>query len=148
MIFNSPLKVMASKVKSWILNLNQYRNTYFRTLNTVKINYKEKMAEQILRSPKYNKIACIYTVYPANKRSFDLGNVCCIHQKFFEDALVELGKLPDDNYNHIPLVIYIFGGVDNKNPRVEIEPIEFSTEGVDKLKKILYNIIEQKGGTL
>lgn len=124
MIYNSPLKVLATKLKSWILNLNQYRNTHFRTLNTVKINYKECMRSQIATGPKYNRIATIYTVYPPNKRLFDIGNVCCIHQKFFEDALVELGKLPDDNYNYIPTVIYQFGGIDTNNPRVEIEVIE------------------------
>ena len=144
MIYNSPLKVMASKVKDWILNLNQYRNTYFRTLNTVKINYKKEMAEQILRSPKYNRVACIYTVYPKNKRSFDLGNVCCIHQKFFEDALVELGKLPDDNYNNIPLVIYMFGGIDASNPRVEVEVIDLDSVGIDKLTKIIYTNISSE----
>jgi hypothetical protein len=124
MIYNSPLKVLATKLKGWILNLNQYRNTHFRTLNTVKINYKLAMSEQINRSPSYNRVACIYTVYPKDRRSFDLGNVCCIHQKFFEDALVELGKLPDDNYNYIPTVIYQFGGIDANNPRVDVEVIE------------------------
>lgn len=124
MIYNSPLKVLATKLKSWILNLNQYRNTHFRTLNTVKINYKLVMQSQITSGPSYKKIACIYTVYPPNKRLFDIGNVCCIHQKFFEDALVELGKLPDDNYNYIPTIIYQFGGIDANRPRVEVEVIE------------------------
>lgn len=139
MIYNSPLKVLATKLKGWILNLNQYRNTHFRTLNTVKINYKLWMEKQIKAGPKYNKIACIYTVYPKDRRSFDLGNVCCIHQKFFEDALVELGKLPDDNYNYIPLVIYQFGKVDPLKPRVEVEVIEIGRRGVDKTIHICYN---------
>lgn len=139
MIYNSPLKVLATKLKGWILNLNQYRNTHFRTLNTVKINYKECMRSQIATGPKYNRIACIYTVYPKDRRSFDLGNVCCIHQKFFEDALVELGKLPDDNYNYIPLVIYQFGKVDPLKPRVEVEVVEIGRKGVDKTIHICYN---------
>ena len=139
MIYISPLKVLASKVKSWILNLNQYRNTYFRTLNTVKINYKKEMQSQIAIGPKYNKVASIYTVYPGNKRLFDLGNVCCIHQKFFEDALVELGKLPDDNYTNLPLAVYIFGGVDTTNPRVEVDIVDLENEGLDKVIDIVYN---------
>ena len=130
MIYNSPLKVLATKLKSWILNLNQYRNTHFRTLNTVKIIYKIAMESQIATGPSYNKIACIYTVYPKDRRSFDLGNVCCIHQKFFEDALVELGKLPDDNYNYIPFIAYRFGSVDPANPRVEVEIIDLEKEGL------------------
>lgn len=144
MIYNSPLKVLATKLKGWILNLNQYRNTHFRTLNTVKIKYKEYMRSQIATGPKYNKIACIYTVYPKDRRSFDLGNVCCIHQKFFEDALVELGKLPDDNYNHIPLVIYLFGKVDPLKPRVEVEVIDLDNIGVEKYLHIVYNDIGNK----
>jgi hypothetical protein len=98
------------------------------------------MRSQIATGPKYNKIACIYTVYPPNKRLFDIGNVCCIHQKFFEDALVELGKLPDDNYNNIPLIMYMFGSVDKDNPRVTIETIDYSKEGVEKIINMLYNI--------
>ena len=144
MIYNSPLKVLATKLKGWILNLNQYRNTHFRTLNTVKINYKECMRSQIATGPKYNKIACIYTVYPKDRRSFDLGNVCCIHQKFFEDALVELGKLPDDNYNYIPLVVYQFGKVDPLKPRVEVKIIDLDNIGVDKYLHIVYNDIGNK----
>ena len=143
MIYISPLKVLASKVKSWILNLNQYRNTYFRTLNAVKINYKEQMQSQIAIGPGYNKVASIYTVYPGNKRLFDLGNVCCIHQKFFEDALVETGKLPDDNYTNIPLTVYVFGGIDTANPRVEVELVDLEKEGVEKVIEILYNVYER-----
>jgi len=143
MKYVSPLRVMASKTKEWILNLNQYRNTYFRTLNAVKINYKKHMSKQIAEGPSYNKVACVYTVYPKNKRSFDLGNVCCIHQKFFEDALVELGKLPDDNVARIPMVIYLFGEVDGDNPRVEVDLEELNSEGVEKIIEILYNVIKK-----
>lgn len=131
MIYNSPLRVLASKLKSWRLNLNEYRNTHFRTLNTVKINYKLAMQSQISSGPKFSRIACIYTVYPPNKRSFDLGNVCCVHEKFFEDALVELGKLPDDNIDYIPTVIYQFGEIDANNPRVEVEVIELGDKKVE-----------------
>lgn len=144
MIFISPLKVLVTKVKTWILNLNQYRNTHFRALNTCKINYKLMMEKQIKASPKYNKAICIYKVYPANHRSFDLGNVCCIHEKFFEDAFVEYGKLPDDNTEYIPLVIYMAGDIDKDNPRVEIEVLEFNKESIDKIVDMLYNVIGGK----
>lgn len=140
MKYISPLKVKASKKKDFRLNLNEYRNTYFRTLNTCKINYKKDMESQIAIGPSYNKIACIYTVYPKSRRNFDLGNVCCIHQKFFEDALVELGKLEDDNVNKIPLTIYKYGEVDSVNPRVEIEVVELDSKGLEKVIQILYNV--------
>ena len=126
MKFISPLKILASKTKSFILNLNQYRNTHFRVLNNCKINYKKYMERQIKQSPKFKKVLCIYKVYAGNKRSFDLGNVCSIHEKFFEDAFVELGKLQDDNIDYIPLVIYLGCGIDKDKPRVEVEVMELN----------------------
>lgn len=139
MKYISPLKVKRSAKKDWILNLNQYRNTHFRTLNTVKINYKEHMAGQILGGPKYERVACIYTVFPKSKRDFDVGNVCSIHQKFFEDALVEFKKLDDDNKNRIPLSIFQYGEIDVANPRVEIDVVELGRVGIEKTIHICYN---------
>jgi len=135
----SPIKILASKVKSWILNLNNYRNTHYRVLNNCKINYKKYMEKQIKKLPKFNQVAIIYTAYNGNKRKFDLGNVCSVHEKFFEDALVELGKLPDDNISRIPLVLYVYGGLDKDKPRVDIDVMELDRESIDKIIYILYN---------
>lgn len=139
MLFISPLKIFASKAKQFILNLNQYRNTHYRVLNNCKINYKKYMEGQIKRVVPQSKVICIYTVYASSNRSFDLGNVCSVHQKFFEDAFVELGKLPDDNTQYIPLIIYKAGGVDKEKPRVEIEVLPWSKESIDKVVEMLYN---------
>ena len=116
----SPLKVAKSKFKWWILNLNNYRNTHYQSLNKTKINYKESIDSQIQGLPEFSKIKLTYTLYPATKRLTDISNVCSIHDKYFCDALVEAGKLPDDNYVYIPSVTYSFGEVDKDNPRVEI----------------------------
>lgn len=139
MLFISPLKIFASKAKQFILNLNQYRNTHYRVLNNCKINYKKYMESQIKKAKPQEKIICVYTVYAKSKRNFDLGNVCSVHQKFFEDAFVELGRLPDDNTQFIPLVIYKAGGIDKDKPRVEIEVLPWSKESIDKIVEMLYN---------
>lgn len=120
--FISPLWVQVGKRKI-ILNLNQYRNTHFRILNNAKIAYKNYMGDQIRKiKGKYKGKCCvIYTVYKGDRRDFDIGNICSIHQKFFEDAMVELGRLEDDTFEFIPLVIFCHGGIDKDNPRVEIE---------------------------
>lgn len=131
MKFISPLKILKSKLKYFILNLNQYRNTHYRILNTCKINYKKYMESQIKKAPKFNRVLCLYKVYFGSKRSWDVGNVCSVHEKFFEDALVELGKLPDDNNHYIPLVIYLGCGIDKDNPRVEIEVIDLNKNNLD-----------------
>lgn len=143
MKFISPMKVLASKRKMLRLNLNEYRNTHYRILNNAKINYKEFMKEQIQKAKRLGKALFVYTVYPGSKRSFDIGNICCIHEKFFEDAFVELGKLEDDNANFLPLVVYMYGGIDKDNPRVDIEAMELNRESIDKVVEMMYNIIEE-----
>jgi len=122
----SPLRVKQSEKKDFILNLNNYRNTHYRSLNTTKINYKALMKAQIEKLPEFNEIIIHYTIYPASKRRTDIGNVVSVHKKYFEDALVEFGRIPDDDYTHILFNSESFGSVDKENPRVEITitPIE------------------------
>jgi len=116
----SPLRVVQSAKKDFILNLNNYRNTHYRSLNTTKINYKAVMKEQIEKLPKFEVITVHYTIYPASRRRTDLGNVVSVHKKYFEDALVEFGRIPDDDYEHIIFNSESFGNVDKENPRVVI----------------------------
>lgn len=121
----SPLKIRLSidrkgKERFFILNLNNYRNTYFRTLNVAKIKYKQAIVDQIQDKPRYEKIAILYRVFKGDNRRFDIGNVLSIHQKFFEDALTECGKIPDDKSSILPLVVQMNGEVNIDNPRVDI----------------------------
>jgi predicted transcriptional regulator YdeE len=118
--------VPVSKNKKFSLNLNQYRNTNHHILNKAKINYKAIMAEQIQKLPKMERISINYTLYPATKRRTDIGNVVSVVKKFFEDSLVELGIIPDDDYTHIVKSTEQFGCVDKDNPRVEIEIIKLN----------------------
>jgi hypothetical protein len=124
-----PRKKSADKV--WILNLNTYRNTHHFTLNTVKILWKDIVAEAISQEavrkwcydPKhtFSKFRFVYTVYPETQRKFDLGNVLSIVQKFTDDALIDLGIIPDDNYKIIEEVVYRYGGWCKSYPRIELE---------------------------
>lgn len=118
--FSSPLQIFVGKRK-FILNLNNYRNTHYRVLNNAKVTYKMYMKKQIEKLPRLQPpIQITYTVFKGDKRNCDIGNICSIHQKFFEDALVELGKLPDDNHNMIKRSIFEWGGIDKLNPCVMI----------------------------
>ena len=78
------------------------------------------MEVDILSLPNFSKIEITYRLFPKTRRLCDVNNVCSAVDKWFSDALVELGKLPDDNYLHLPRVISEFGGVDKLRPRVEI----------------------------
>lgn len=115
----SPLRVKVSAEKHFILNLNNYRNAHYHTLNKAKVVYKELMLPILVGSIN-TPVSITYTLYPKSKRRTDIGNVLSIHQKFFEDVLVEGGYIPDDSYQHIPKILYLFGEVDPTNPRVEI----------------------------
>lgn len=129
MIINSPLRVAKGKnpekaklpKQFFILNLNNYRNAYYQTLNNTKKNYKTAIANQLKAVPVYTgPIKIHYRLFPQTKRLSDIGNVIAVHKKYFEDALVEAGKIPDDNYNHVVSSSEDFGEVDKENPRVEI----------------------------
>lgn len=116
----SPLRVPKSKSADFILNLNHYRNAHFHTLNNAKKRYLNEIQYQVKSLPLYKKIKLIYTLYPKNKKLCDLDNVLSIHAKFFQDALVTLGRIPEDNYLCVVGSEYRFGAVDKINPRVEI----------------------------
>ena len=143
MKFISPLKIMKSYAKNFILNLNQYRNTHYRVLNNCKINYKKYMKEQIEKAKKYDRAIFVYKVFEGNRRRYDLGNVCSVHQKFFEDSFVEFNKIDDDNSTFIPIVLYLKGRLDREHPRVEIDVFDFNKEGIDKMVEMIYNVYEE-----
>lgn len=120
----APLRVPKTKTKDFIFNLNVYRNTHYQTLNKVKIEYKQALKQQLDALPNFKRVIVEYRLFPKSKRRTDIGNVTSIHQKFFEDALVECGKIVDDSYDHVVMSLQSFGKVDKDNPRVEIRIIE------------------------
>ncbi|WP_065647683.1 hypothetical protein [Pantoea eucrina] len=119
-VMSLPLSVALSSKSKFILNLNQYRNTHYLSLNRAKVAFGELVQEAIAGLPAMARVRLTYTVYPKNKQMFDISNVCSVVDKFFCDALVGAGKLPDDNYAHLAQVNYRFGAVDKENPRVEV----------------------------
>jgi len=121
--FEAPLRVPKSKFKDFILNLNNYRNAHYYTLNKTKVEFNKAMDKKYPDhiEPICCEIVTQYKVYGATKRKFDLPNVCSIVQKYFEDWLVARGVIPTDDYTVIVSSVYLFGGVDKENPRVDIE---------------------------
>ena len=120
MLYNLTAPLIVKGKVNFSLNLNQYRNAHYFKLNDSKIAFKAYMKDQIELLPAMDKIAITYTLYPKTHKLVDISNVCSIVDKYFSDALVELGKIPDDNYKHVLGIMYRFGSVDKLNPRVEI----------------------------
>lgn len=120
-VINLPLKVQITKkkIRYFRINLNEYRNTHFQSLNKAKEVFLEVVRPQVEKLPLLGKIAITFTLFPGSKIECDTSNICSIADKFFCDALVECGKIEDDNYKFILGVQYLFGEIDKANPRVE-----------------------------
>ena len=115
-----PIKVKKSKAKWFYLNLNGYRNAHYQVLNVSKKNFKNEVEKEIVKLPKLNKVILRYFLYPGTAHLCDVANICSIVDKYFCDALVELGIIPDDNYTYLKGVSYEFGELDRNNPRVDV----------------------------
>lgn len=107
------------KDKRISLNMNIYRNLHPMVNNQAKIIFKELMRKQIEALPKMNMIAIRYRIFANDKRKFDTSNIGCVVDKFLCDALTEFNIIPEDTYEHVVGVSYVFGGVDPHNGRVE-----------------------------
>jgi len=116
-----PRKTKKDKVYS--LNLNTYRNLHFIVNNQLKEMYANIMKPK-LSGIKFNQISLTFVLFKRDNRKIDRSNFLCIVEKFFCDCLTEFGCLPDDNDKYIVSTTYLTGGVDPKNPRVEIEIAE------------------------
>jgi len=116
-----PLDVWYSKKKKFILNLNNYRNAYFRVLSIAKKVYTEELLPDLIDLPKLSEpVTLTYTYYAKTKRRIDISNPCSIIDKFACDALVKAGILKDDSFAQVTAVVYKFGGFDKENPRCEL----------------------------
>ncbi|KKL95388.1 hypothetical protein LCGC14_1855120 [marine sediment metagenome] len=111
------------KPRKYHFNLNNYRNWNPHLSNELKKMYKD-ITERKLNDAKFlaplNPVELTFVMYRGDKRKVDRANVLSIHEKFFCDALVELGYMGDDNDKFITSSHYYSGGLDRENPRVDI----------------------------
>ena len=106
------------------LTMNNYRNWHHQTADTTKKLFKEAVTSQILALPDltalWGQIHLHYTMYPPTFQRRDLMNAVSVIDKYFSDALVELGKLADDDLDNIRSLSCIAENVDKANPRMEV----------------------------
>ena len=104
------------------LNLNNYRNWHYQVNNKIKKLYQQKAHNELqgYLNARYKSISIHFHMIRGDKRKCDRSNVLSIHEKFFCDALVSYGVIPDDNDSHITRTTYTTGKIDRLNPRVEI----------------------------
>lgn len=136
-VITVPTRVKVSNKKQKSLNLNIYRNLNYFSLNTQKKNFKTIVKNEIKKIPKLGKIDIHYEIFHNTKAIIDTMNVGSIVNKFFEDALVELGVIPDDNYLYIRNHSFSFGGLSDKPKAiVTITEIEPTTTQIKKDKNM------------
>lgn len=109
--------------KHW-LTMNNYRNWHYQTASGTKIAFKKAIAGQVIALPDlsalWGRIRLDYVLYPPDRRHRDLMNSTVIVDKYFQDSLVELGRLKDDDCSIISSVSCNIGNVDKARPRMEV----------------------------
>lgn len=120
-VIKLPVSIQVSKNKRFPINLNHYRNAHYQTLNKAKQTFKDVISKSMLSIPHLQHIKLVYRVYPATAQELDVANICSIADKFFSDALVEYGKIKDDNFKYVKKVEYEYGHVDRQNPHIDVE---------------------------
>ena len=113
-----PRKTMPDK--KMMLNFNVYRNIHYAVNGQAKIIYTKLMKDQLEGVKLQTPINIEFILYKYQNRDMDRSNVLSIVEKFFCDALTHYGCIEDDNDKFISSTKYRTGGVDSKNPRVEI----------------------------
>lgn len=139
-VINLPLKVLVTKKKYFLLNLNAYRNAHHFTLNKAKVVFEEMVSPLIRHLPKMGSVEISYVLFKGSEVMLDTANVCSIVDKFFCDTLTGNGIIKDDTHDLVVKVSFSYGGIDRGNPRVEatIIPIgELPPEEKENTMKVI-----------
>jgi len=102
------------------LNLNTYRNSHYQLTNKLKRQFKDIVTDDVLDLPVMDKIKIHYKIHYENLRKYDIDNIMSIISKFFQDSLTELGRIPDDNFEHIVQITGTVGEVSKNDAHVEV----------------------------
>lgn len=117
------LETGIKKKRKHYLNLNLYRNMPFHQNNSLKKELKRVVMPSLpsKEEVEFEQFELHYELFLPNLLKRDISNVLSIVDKFFADALVENGNVPDDNYEHLKYVTYRYGGMDeDKKGFVEV----------------------------
>ena len=124
-----PVYWYVTKKKKKFIGMNWYQGADKHEINRVKKEY-HKLIESKLTGNK-EKIKGSYQVrykyFYKNPKS-DLRNITSVIDKFFNDSLQGLRIVENDNINFLRKTVDEVGGMDKKNPRIELEGEELENE--------------------
>ncbi len=104
--------------KKYAINMNMYRNRHPHISNSLKIQYKELIYDQIKDLKFEGQISINYKIY--YERLPDGMNIASCTSKFFLDALIDVWVIEDDNLNIVVSESYSDWGKAKWRGRVEI----------------------------
>ena len=119
------------------LNLNVYRNLHFYQLNYQKKEFQRTVKPFLFGLPPMEAVFLHYEINPKGGSRLDTMNVGSIVDKFFSDALVENGIIPDDDYKHVVGNSFSFGSLCPKNPHVLVTITEIKSKKVKPMRILL-----------
>ena len=100
------------------LNLNVYRNLHFYKLNFQKKAFHDFVKPLLSGLPPMEAVKLHYQINPKGGSRLDTMNVGSVVDKFFSDALVLCGIVPDDDYKHVVKNDFEFGNLCPNDPHV------------------------------
>lgn len=114
-----------TKDKKVSINLNTYRNLHYQVNNQCKQIAKENIKRYLQETGQDHirftgQVNTTFQLFKPSKRKGDKSNVYSVATKYFYDALVELGIIPDDNDDIIKQEILLPTELDRENPRIVI----------------------------
>lgn len=119
-VFICPIYMVQHRVtkpdKNYSLNLNVYRNLHYIINNNLKKEFKDIVWPQLVWIVYDTQLTVNYKLYW--RRISDLDNWQAVITKYFQDALVDAGCIPDDNFNYIRMNTYEAVEQDKVNPRM------------------------------
>ena len=82
----------------------------------------------------------LFVLYKPNNRRLDTDNYTTVHKKFFNDAMTNYGIIEDDDTDHAPLQIGMYGGIDKENPRVDVYVSQDLEKIIELMRENLWTI--------
>ena len=104
--------------KTFLVNMNWYRNAHYQILNKVKIHYHDFVREQYKGEQFDDKVSVHYKIYVGRKGT-DGGNIRSIIEKFVLDGLISVGAIKNDTIDYIAKDSSEYA-LDRENPRAEV----------------------------
>ena len=99
------------KPKNYHLNFNNYHNWHHQVRNNIKKRFQLQIAPLLKDLPRLETITMIeYRIYHKDNRKFDVSNKLTLIDKFTQDAIVQAGKIEDDNFHYIKSILSGYGG--------------------------------------